>query len=133
MRRAFSLLAIGVVALGAIAIRETKLNSAEPPHRLLRHLVLYRFKDSIDQQKVAEVVAAFADLPKQVPTIVGFEHGPNVSAEGKSDGLTYAFVVSFRDEKGRDEYLAHPAHQKYVELVRDRREKVIVFDYWTRD
>jgi hypothetical protein len=40
-------------------------------------------------------------------------------------------VVSFRDEAGRDVYLKHPAHLEYVNVVKDRREKVIVFDYWT--
>jgi hypothetical protein len=39
-------------------------------------------------------------------------------------------VVTFKDEKGRDEYLVHPAHKAYVEVVKDRRDKVVVFDYW---
>jgi len=98
--------------------------------RKLRHIVLYKFKDSATEAQVREIVAAFSALPKQIPSVIGFEYGTNVSGEGKSDGLTHAFVVTFRDESGRDEYLKHAAHQKYVELVRDRREKVVVFDYW---
>mgnify|MGYP003336856210 CR=1 FL=1 len=46
--------------------------------------------------------------------------------------LTHGFVVTFKDEKGRDEYLPHPAHQEFVKLVGPRVEKVIVFDYWAR-
>jgi hypothetical protein len=42
-------------------------------------------------------------------------------------------VVTFRSEKDRDAYLEHPAHLEYVKVVRDRREKVIVFDYWTEE
>ena len=79
------------------------------------------------------MAAAFSALPKKIDTIVGFERGTNVSPEGKSEGLTHAFVVSFRDEAGRDAYLKHPAHLEYVKLASTRREKVVVFDYWTAE
>lgn len=101
--------------------------------RVLRHIVLYKFKDDLQPEQVREVVEAFAGLPNKIATIVGFETGTNVSSEGKSQGLTHAFVVSFRSEKDRDAYLVHPAHLDYVKVVRDRREKVIVFDYWTSE
>jgi hypothetical protein len=99
--------------------------------QVLRHLVLYKFKDDLAAEKLQEVIDTFAALPQQIDTIVDFEHGTNVSPEGKSEGLTHAFVVTFRDEAGRDAYLKHPAHLKYVDVVKDRREKVVVFDYWT--
>ncbi|WP_437207189.1 Dabb family protein [Planctomicrobium sp. SH664] len=57
----------------------------------------------------------------------------NVSPEGKSDGLTHAFLVTFRSEADRDVYLNHPAHQEYVKVSGPRREKVVVFDYWTAE
>ena len=101
--------------------------------QVLRHMVLYKFKDGLPPQQVQEVIDTFAGLPQKIDTIVDFEHGTNVSPEGKSDGLTHAFVVTFRDEAGRDAYLRHPAHLAYVEVVRDRREKVVVFDYWTSE
>jgi hypothetical protein len=126
------LAAFGAAAAGFSLALAGRAGSAEPLKPTLRHVVLYQFKETVGPEQVAEVVDAFAALPGKIPTIVAFERGTNVSPEGKSQGLTHAFVVSFRDEKGRDEYLAHPAHQKYVELVRDRREKVIVFDYWAR-
>jgi hypothetical protein len=105
--------------------------AADKPAKVLRHIVLYKFKDDLKPGQVDEVVAAFATLPKKIDTVIGFEHGTNVSGEGKSDGLTHSFVVTFRDESGRETYLKHPAHQEYVNLVRERREKVIVFDYWS--
>jgi heme-degrading monooxygenase HmoA len=92
---------------------------------------MYKFKDSVKPAEVQEVIDAFAGLPKKVNTIVGFEHGTNVSREGKSEGFTHVFVVSFKSEADLAAYLVHPAHDEYVKVVRDRREKVIVFDYWT--
>lgn len=105
--------------------------SQEPkPSKVLRHVVMYKFKDEISKPQIQEVIDAFAGLPKKIDGIVAFEHGPNVSPEGKSEGLTYCFVVSFKDEAARDAYLKHPAHDDYVKVVKDRREKVVVFDYW---
>jgi hypothetical protein len=101
--------------------------------RLLRHIVLYKFRDDLSPAAVQEVVEAFAALPGKIDSIVGFERGTNVSPEGKSEGLTHAFVVSFRDEQGRDAYLKHPTHLEYVRLASTRREKVVVFDYWSSE
>lgn len=109
----------------------TSKAAEDKPGRVLRHIVLYKFKENATPQQVQEVIDVFAALPKKIDIILGFEHGTDVSPEGKSEGFTHCFLVSFRSEEDRDAYLAHPAHQEYVKIVRDRREKVIVFDYWT--
>jgi hypothetical protein len=99
--------------------------------KVLRHVVMYKFKDNISSAQIQEVIDAFGGLPKKVDTIIGFEHGKNVSKEGKSEGFTHIFVVTFKNEADLAAYLVHPAHQAYVDVVRDRRDKVIVFDYWS--
>ena len=121
-----SCLFVAAVAMSGAAL----LTHAAEDSKVLRHLVLYKFKDSATPADVQQVIDTFAALPSKIDAIIGFEHGPNVSAEGKSDGLTHAFVVTFRDEAGRDKYLTHPAHLAYVDVVKNRREKVVVFDYW---
>ena len=98
--------------------------------KVLRHVVMYKFKDEVTPTQLKEVIDDFAGLPKKVDTIIGFEHGTNVSKEGKSEGFTHVFVVTFKNEADLAAYLVHPAHDAYVKVVRDRREKVIVFDYW---
>lgn len=100
--------------------------------KVLRHIVMYKFKDGLAADEVQRVIDAFAALPQKIETIVGFEHGTNVSPEGKSEGFTHVFVVTFKTAADRDAYLVHAAHQDFVKVVRDRREKVVVFDYWTR-
>ena len=131
MRSALLVVAL-VLPLGVVTMFATRTDAgaANAPERVLRHIVLYKFKDDASAAQVQEVIDTFAALPQKIDGIVGFEHGTNVSPEGKSEGLTHVFVVSFRDEKARDAYLVHPAHQAYVNVVRDRREKVVVFDYW---
>jgi hypothetical protein len=103
--------------------------AANKESNMLRHMVLYKFKHDLAPGEVQEVIDAFAALPGKIDTIVGFEHGTNTSQEGKSDGLTHAFVVTFRDRSGLETYLKHPAHLAYVDVVKNRREKVVVFDY----
>lgn len=127
------LVAMLAVALAIVAMRSTVLaqSPTKDANKVLRHIVMYKFKPEISAAQVQEVVDTFAALPKKIDQIVDFEHGTNVSPEGKSEGFTHCFVVSFRDEAGRDVYLKHPAHLEYVNVVKDRREKVIVFDYWT--
>jgi len=123
----FTLFAL-VAAITAVGHAEEK-----PPAKLLRHVVLFKFKDDVSAEQVQEVVAAFAALPKKIDAIAGFEHGTDVSVEEKSQGFTHCFVVTFRDAKGRDAYLPHPAHQEFVKLVGPRIDKVLVFDYWTKE
>jgi heme-degrading monooxygenase HmoA len=117
----------------ALAIMSSTLLSAPAiaAEKVLRHIVMYKFKDSVTPAQVQEVIEAFAGLSKKVSSIVGFEHGTNVSREGKSEGFTHVFAVTFKSEADLAAYLVHPAHDEYVKVVRDRREKVIVFDYWT--
>ena len=116
-----------------MVVRTTESAAAEGQNRLLRHVVLYKFKDDVGRSQVQEVIDAFSALPKKIDAIVAFERGMNVSPEGKSQGFTHCFVVTFRNEASRDAYLKHPAHLAYVNVVKDKREKVIVFDYWTAE
>ena len=108
-------------ALGVPAVESKKM---------LRHVVLFKFKPEVTEEQVAEVVTAFGQLPSKIDAIAGFEWGTDVSVEGKEKGLTHGFVVTFRDAAGRDEYLPHPAHQEFVKLVGPRLDDVLVFDYF---
>jgi hypothetical protein len=119
-----------LVALAMSSWTASQAVAADKPGRVLRHIVMYKFKDDLTAAQLQEVIDTFSALPKKVDTIIDFERGTNVSGEGKSEGFTHVFVVTFRDEKGRDAYLVHPAHQEYVTLARDKRDKVVVFDYW---
>ena len=98
----------------------------------LRHLVLFSFKPESSPDDVAAVEAAFAALPSRISEIIDFEWGTDVSVEGRAQGFTHCFLVTFADEAGRDAYLPHPAHQEFVALVSAHRQNGLVLDYWTR-
>lgn len=101
------------------------------PQRVMRHVVMFKFKEDTTAEKVREIEQAFAALPEKIDTIIDFEFGTDVSIEGKSKGFTHCFLVTFRDEAGRAVYLPHPAHEAFVKLVVPHIEDVLVVDYWT--
>jgi hypothetical protein len=122
----FTLLALVMAAVtGALPSVAAEDKSAGQ----LRHVVLFKFKDTVTKDQVAEVVAAFGALPGNIPAIRGFEWGTDVSVEMKAEGFTHCFVVTFADAKGRDEYLPHAAHKDFIKIAGPRIEKVLVFDY----
>ena len=98
---------------------------------MLRHVVLFGFKDETSLEQIAEVEAGFSALPGQVYSIKDFEWGIDVSVEQNAQGFSHCFVVTFEDEAGRDAYLPHPAHQKFVTLVRKVLKQSLVIDYWS--
>ncbi len=95
----------------------------------IRHVVVFKFKDTATPQQIREIEQAFAALPSQIPQIRGYEWGTNVSPEGLSQGFTHAFLVTFDDAKSRDAYLPHPAHKKFAEKLGPVLDKVMVVDY----
>ncbi|MDA0590720.1 MAG: Dabb family protein [Planctomycetota bacterium] len=97
--------------------------------QILRHVVLFKFKEDVTAAQIDEVTLEFAKLPSKIEAIVEFEWGTDVSVEGKSKGFTHAFVVGFRDAAGRDEYLPHAAHEEFVKLVGPLLDDVLVFDF----
>ncbi len=97
---------------------------------MLRHVVMFEFKESSSEADVQKVVDAFRALPKKIPQIADFEYGTNNSPEGLNDGLTHAFLVSFKTEKDREIYLPHEAHKAFVEVLKPHLKKVVVIDYW---
>lgn len=104
-----------------------------PPKKMLRHVVLFKFKDSATPAQVKEVEDAFRKLPSQVKEVKGFEWGTNNSPENLNQGFTHAFFVSFDSEAGREVYLPHPAHKAFVKVLEPHLDKVLVIDYWTKE
>jgi len=99
---------------------------------VLRHVVLFSFTPATTPDQVRALEEAFANLPSQIPEILDFEWGTDVSVENAARGYTHCFLVTFRDEAGRDLYLPHPAHQRFVEHIGPHLAQVLVLDYRSR-
>ncbi len=110
-----------------------ELPENKQPEKVLRHVVLFKFKNSATEADIKQIVEAFEELPQKIDGILDFEWGTDISPEGLSDGYTHVFLVSFKNEKSRDEYLPHPAHKAFGGIVGPHLDKVLVVDYWPKD
>jgi hypothetical protein len=106
-------------------------NNPHPiPKKMLRHVVLFKFKDTASPADIKKVEDAFKALPSKIKEIKGFEWGTNNSPENLNQGFTHCFLVSFATEKDREIYLPHPAHLAFVEVLKPHLDKALVIDYW---
>ncbi|MFI4876744.1 MAG: Dabb family protein [Blastopirellula sp. JB062] len=122
----FALLAVTAVFMNTHSLTADDAQ----PEKLLRHVVIFKFKEGVkpaDQKKVEE---AFAALPSKISQIADFEWGTNNSPEMLAKGFTHCFLVTFKSEADRDAYLPHPAHKEFVELLLPHLEEAFVIDYW---
>jgi hypothetical protein len=94
-----------------------------------RHIVLFKFKDSASPEQIEAVEKAFALLPSKIDTITDFEWGTSESVEGRNDGFTHCFFVTFADKAGLVTYIPHPAHIDFKQVLAPVLDKALVFDY----
>lgn len=96
---------------------------------MIRHCVLFSFKEGTDEDKIEKIENEFNLLKSVIPEIVGMEWGLNNSPEGKAKGFTHMFLLTFNNVYDRDSYLIDPKHQAFSGMVGPYLEDVLVFDY----
>lgn len=112
--------------------------------RPLRHIVLFKYNDSVTPAQRAEVKQRFLALGAKAlrqgrPYIVSIETGSQISGEGVDRGLDQAFIVTFRSEGDRNYYVGSPivtdaayydpAHAAFKRFVASHISEAVVFDY----
>ncbi len=109
--------------------------AAEKPARSTRllHVVSFKFKEAAKPEQIEQVVAAFRDLKRKIPGIKKFEWGTNISPEKHDKGFTHGFILTFKSEKDRNDYLVHPAHKAFGQLLGPILDDVFVIDYWAQE
>ena len=115
-------------ALPAEAKETPKANEKQ-----LRHVVLFKFKESATATDIKSVEEAFSALPGKIPQIKDYEWGTNNSPEGLDKGFTHCFFLTFDSEADRAIYLPHPDHKAFGAILSPHLEDVLVIDYWTSE
>ncbi len=100
--------------------------------KVLRHVVMFKFKDGTRPEQIQTVEKAFEALPARITTIAGFEWGTNISTENLSQGFTHCFIVTFKSAEDRDGYLPNPAHKEFAATAGKYLDKVLVVDFWAQ-
>ena len=132
-------LLLAVLATGFVLTNQTNHPVAQTTRaeakaeKMLRHVVLFKFKDGTTPVDMKKVEDAFRALPSKIKEIKGLEWGTNNSPENLAQGFTHCFFLSFNSEKDRAAYLPHPAHKAFGDVLTPHIDKVLVVDYWAKE
>ena len=122
-----------IIIIATCFIAAIVISATHKQTKMLRHVVLFKFKDDATPDQVKQVENAFRKLPSEIKEIKGFEWGTNNSPENLNQGLTHCFFLSFNSEEDRNAYLPHPAHKAFGAILKPYLDKVVVVDYWVKD
>lgn len=116
----------------ALITMTTATNAQDGQHanQVLRHVVLFKFKDGSTAADIKKVEDAFRALPSKIKEIQSLEWGLNNSPEHLNQGFTHCFFLTFKSEADRAVYLPHPAHKAFGDVLKPHLDKVLVIDYW---
>ncbi len=96
---------------------------------MLRHIVLFKYKESCTAAHQDRIAEEFCNLETKIPLIRQFDWGPNNSPEGKGAGFHHCFHLVFNNKDTRDSYLVHPEHAEFGKFVHEYLKDVLVFDF----
>jgi hypothetical protein len=120
MKRILVLL-LSLILIGSV-------NSATAAGKV-HHVVCFKFKSTATTDQIKQVEEAFAALQEKVPGIESLKWGTNVSNEQRNKGFTHCFVLTFKTQKDRDNYLEHPEHKAFAKVVGPVVDDVFVIDF----
>jgi hypothetical protein len=81
---------------------------------MIRHVAVFRFKDSATDIVIDEIDVTLATLPSIIPEIISFSSGRNANVtEGAWD---YAVVSDFASP---EDYLAYATNPQHMDMVKN--------------
>ncbi|WP_296047765.1 Dabb family protein [uncultured Alteromonas sp.] len=126
MQKWWKLAVVGLMLVSPWSVAEEK-NDYEP----VRHIVVFKYKQDSTPEQIQQVTDAFRALKDKIPGILNFEYGINNSPEKLDQGFTHIYQMTFKNAEARDQYLPHPQHSKFGELLGELEilDSVFVVDY----
>ena len=83
---------------------------------MIRHCVMFRWKEGLAARWIDEVEAALATLPAAIPVIVSYSFGRDIGVN--PDNSEFAVVADFATVEDYVVYRDHPDHKRVVaELI----------------
>ena len=94
---------------------------------MIRHVVLWAFKEAVAPGERDAIVAAVRALRTMVPSLRSLEVGENISP-ARAQGYTHVLLETFDDRDGLAAYASHPAHVPILARLRDAVSQLIAVD-----
>jgi hypothetical protein len=94
---------------------------------MLRHVVFFKFRQGVGEEKIADLETSLAELPPVIPEILSYEFGRDTVRSERSYDL--ALISTFKDLDALKRYQKHPDHQIVLSKVNDLCESVLAVDF----
>jgi hypothetical protein len=86
---------------------------------MIRHVVMFRWHDSVTDEQVVAMSAALDALPAAIPEIVTYRHGRDLALAPTN--FQYSITADFASVADFAVYRDHPEHQQFIaEHITDR-------------
>ena len=97
--------------------RIARLFTPDEPHprrmRLIRHVAMFRWKESADGPAIQAFATGLSAMPGAIPEILRYEHGDDLQlSPGNAD---YVLVADFATVEDYRTYAQHPDHVEFIE------------------
>lgn len=79
---------------------------------MIRHIVLFRFKETTTPEDVARLEAAISPLPRMIPEIRRYSFGPDVT--GDEGNWDFGLAAEFDDVAGYETYRDDERHREII-------------------
>lgn len=126
---------ISFIIFNLFAALSSAADKTAVPSQVLRHIVMVQFKEETTSEQISKIEKQFAELEKEIETIIDYEWGlaeTDGKESARNQGYTHCFVVTFADKAGLEVYVPHKAHLAFVEVFKPKIEKLLVLDFVTK-
>jgi hypothetical protein len=90
-----------------------------------KHIAWFRFKEGVEESRIAHHMAAVRSLADLVPDVLSIECG--ASYTNRAGGLTHCILVTLPGRDALPRYLQHPSHIPIADaLVEDVAELRVI-------
>jgi hypothetical protein len=79
---------------------------------MIRHVVVFRWNDSVTDEQLVAMSAALDALPGAIPEVVSYRHGRDIGIG--AGNFQYSITADFADADGFAAYRDHPGHQRFI-------------------
>lgn len=95
----------------------------------IKHIALLKFKEGTGSDQIGQLFDELLDITENIAGIEDYVSGENCSNEGRNQGYTHGFIMTFTDAAARDAYLVHPDHERVKAAILAHVDSALVFDF----
>lgn len=99
---------------------------------MLKHIVLLKLKNSLDDAQIDKLFADIAQIKNQIPGVMSFNYGKAIDENALNQGYTHAYSMDFVDEDFFNHYCQDDKQSHLKSLLKDALlsdDAVLIFNH----